>query len=274
MGDRDTFLAALVERGDGLLAGRMEGVEVVFRAGGEEIGRARTDELGHALTTARLPAGTREIEARAAFDRRVLKARGEVYVWKEGRTILVCDIDGTVAETDVDTLLFDRWDTESRPLPGAPEALQRLSEGYNLLFLTGRPIAWHAKTYKWLEDHGFPAAPAVLAPHVRDAVKLEEFKARTISMLRKLYPNALIGIGNAEADSQAYTASGLLALVIDDGKERRFRPEVVPLRSWNQVQQFFDANHEVLSDPDKLRSFLSEGGLLLCPQPPVQTADG
>jgi len=106
---------------------------------------------------------------------------------------------------------------------------------------------------------------------VKEAVKVEGFKARTISMLRKLYSNALIGIGNAQTDSQAYTANGLLALMIDDGKTRRFRSEAIPMRSWKQVQQFFDANDELLSDPGRLRSFLSDGGLFLYPQPPLQT---
>jgi hypothetical protein len=197
--------------------------------------------------------------------------QGDVCSWEEGRTILVCDIDGTVSETDVHALLFDRSDTKSRPLPGAAETLRSPSKRYNLMFLTGRPVAWHAKTYKWLENQGFPAAPAALAPDVRHAAKVEQFKARTIAVLRKHYPNALIGIGNAETDSQAYTASGLLALMIDDGKKRRFRSEAVPVRSWNQVQQFFDANHDVLSNPARLRSLLSDGGLLLHPQPPVKT---
>ena len=270
MGDRDTFLTALMERGGGLFAGRLEGVEVSFHAGGEEIARARTDKLGYAIAVGRVPSGARKVEARTTFDHRVMKSQGNVYSWEEGRTILVCDIDGTISETDVAALLFDRWDTESRPLPGAAETLRSLSKRYNLMFLTGRPVAWRDKTYKWLEDEGFPAAPAVLAPDLRDAENVEQFKARTISTLRKLYPNVLIGIGNAETDSQAYTASGLLALMIDDGKERRFRSEAVPMRSWKQIQQFFEANQELLSDPARLRSLLSDGGLLLYPQPPVQ----
>lgn len=212
IGDRDTFLVALVERGDGLFAGRLEGIEVSFHAGGEEIARARTDKVGYAIAVGRVPSGTGEFEAQAAFDGHVMKSQGDVYSWKEGRTILVCDIDGTVSETDVRALLFDQWDTESRPLPGAAETLGSLSKRYNLMFLTGRPVAWRAKTYKWLEDRGFPTAIMVLAPDLRGAANVEQFKARTISMLRKLYPNVLIGIGNAETDSQAYTADGLLAI--------------------------------------------------------------
>jgi hypothetical protein len=80
----------------------------------------------------------------------------------------------------------------------------------------------------------------------------------------------LIGIGNAETDSQAYTESGLLPLMIDDGKKRRFRAEALPMRSWKQVQYFFEANHDVLTDPVRLRSVLEAGGLLQYPQLPIQ----
>jgi len=270
MGDRDTVLSALVERGSGLFAGRLDGVRVTFHAGDEELGHAQTDKLGFALVIGRIPPSTRTIEARAELDGRSLRSEGEVYPWVAGRTIVVCDIDGTVSETDVHALLFDRTDTESRPLPDAAETLQHLAKHYNLFFLTGRPVAWHAKTYAWLRAHGFPAVPAVLAPDVRIALKVEQYKARFITMLRELYPNVLIGIGNAESDSQAYTASGLLPLMIDDGKKRRFRSEALPMRSWQQVRQFFDANHDLLTDPSHLRALLETGGLLQYPQPPLE----
>jgi hypothetical protein len=273
MGDRDTFLVAVVERGGGLFAGRLDGVEVSFHAGGSEIGRTRTDKLGYALATGRVPSGAREIEARSSLDNNVMKSQAKVYSWEKGRPILVCDIDGTISETDAEALLFDHWDTKSRPLPDAPEALQHLAKHYNLLFLTGRPVAWYGKTEKWLEDKAFPTAPVVLAPDVRDAIKVEQFKARTISMLRKLYPNALIGIGNAVTDWQAYSASGMLTLIIHDGKNRRFRSEAFSMRSWKQIEQFFQANHDVLSDPARLRSLLSDGGSLLYHLPPVKTGD-
>jgi hypothetical protein len=270
MDDRDTVLSALVERGGGLFAGRLDGVQVDFHAGDVELGQGQTDKLGFAVVTGRIPPGIRTIEARAQLDGHNLRSEGTVYPWVAGRTIVVCDIDGTVSQTDVHALLFDRSDTESRPLPDAAETLQHLAEHYNLFFLTGRPIAWHAKTYEWLEAHGFPAVPAVLAPDVRIALKVEHYKAHFIKLLRELYPNVLIGIGNAETDSQAYTASGLLPLMIDDGKKRRFRSEALPMRSWKQVRRFFDANHDVLTDPPRLRSLLETGGLLQYPQPPLK----
>jgi hypothetical protein len=272
MRDHDTLLAALVERGTGLFAGRLHGVEVSFHAEGKELGRARTDKSGYAVTVGRLPVGTRSLEARCTLDGHTLTSQGKVLSWEPGRTIVICDIDGTISDTDYDDLFFKHWDTESKPLPGAPQTLQRLSKGYNLLFLTGRPVAWYAKTHKWLDDHGFPAAPVVLAPTLRSAVHVKRYKAEAIARVKRLYPDALIGIGNAQTDSEVYTAEGVLAIMIDDGKERRFRSEAIALRTWRRVREFFDANHDILSDPSQTRTLLSEGGFLLYPQPPIHAS--
>jgi len=270
MGDRDTFLVALVERGQGVFAGRVDAVEVSFHAGGKELGRARTDRNGYAVAIGRIPLGVDTIEARAGLAGLALTSQARVLTWKPDRTIIVCDIDGTVSDTDVHTLLHDQRDTGSRPLPRAAQTLQSLSGRYNLCFLTGRPVFLYTKTYEWLKDNTFPEAPVILAPNLRDAKDVESFKQRTIAMAKRLYPDALIGIGNAETDSQAYTAEGMLAIMIDDGKNRRFRSEAIALQTWNRVRQFFDANHDLLTDPSRLRSFLEAGGLLQYPQPPLQ----
>lgn len=268
-GEQDTFLVALIERGQGVFAGRLHDVEVSFHADGKELARARTDKLGYAVAVGRIPEGARTLEAMASLDGHALKSQGEVLSWERDRTIVVCDIDGTVSDTDRRTLVFDHQDTGSRPLPNAPETLQSLSEQYNLLFLTGRPVFLYAKTHEWLGDHGFPMAPVILAPNMRDAAKVEPFKKKTIARIKRLYPNALIGIGNAETDSQAYTAEHMLAIMIDDGKRRRFRSEAIALRTWRRVRQFFDANKDVLSDPSKLQKIVSDGGLLMYPQQPI-----
>ena len=93
---------------------------------------------------------------------------------------------------------------------------------YNILFLTGRPVFWRGKTLKWLEDHEFPAAPVITAPDLHDADHVAQFKARIITQIQRLYPEARIGIGNAVTDSEAYTSRGMLAIMMDDGKHRRF----------------------------------------------------
>ncbi|MBN1346402.1 MAG: hypothetical protein JXQ73_27185 [Phycisphaerae bacterium] len=269
IGDRETLMAALVERGHGLLAGRLQNIDVSFHAGGQKIGSAITDELGYAVATGRIPPGIHTLEARAMVDGQSLESKGQVLTWLPNRNLIVCDVDGTVSQTDVDALVFRRWDTGSHPLPGAPETLRALSKRYNLLFLTGRPVFWRDKTLKWLYDHHFPAAPVITAPDLHNADHVAQFKARVISDIQRLYPEARIGIGNAITDSQAYTSRGMLPVMIDDGKDRRFGWQAVPLRTWSQVAQLFDANNDVLSDPRRLRTLLSQGGMILRPLPVI-----
>lgn len=270
VGDQDTFLLALVERGDGLFARSIAGVDVGFYADETQIGQARTGKLGYAVATGRVPVGTDRIQARASFDGNDLVSQGKVLSWQRNRTIIVCDIDGTVSQTDEHTLLNDRTDTGSQPVPGSPETLQALSKKYNILWLTGRPMFLRDKTLQWLEARGYPAAVAILAPDLKDAIKVEGFKQETLARARRLYPNVMIGIGNAQTDSQAYRANGMLAIMVDDGTHRRFGAQAIPLGTWAEISRFFTANHDILSEPERLRTLLREGGMIQRPVWPAR----
>jgi hypothetical protein len=270
IGEQETFLAAVIERGNGLFSPRCHGIEVSFLAGGKKIGSAVTDKLGYAIATGRIPASANTFEAQADLGGRSLRSEAQALSWQPHRTMIVCDIDGTVSQTDVYTLVVDHWDTGSLPLPEAPETLRALAERYNILFLTGRPLAWRAKTVKWLDDHGFPAAPVVLAPDMHDVEHVAQFKEQVITLVQRLYPEARIGIGNAVTDSEAYTSKGMLAIMMDDGKHRRFGAQAIPVRSWTQIRQLIDANNDILSDPERARKLLSEGGMIHHPLFPAQ----
>jgi hypothetical protein len=60
--------------------------------------------------------------------------------------------------------------------------------------------------------------------------------------------------------------------MVDDGETRRFHPESIALRTWSRVGEFFDANEDLLSNPSRLRAFLSQGGLVRYPQQPIEAA--
>ena len=269
MGDQDTVLLAMVKREHGVFAERLRDVEVGFYAGDQQLARTRTDDRGFAVAVGRLPAGARSLEARASVDGHAMASQGQVLVWEPGRPIVVCDIDGTISDTDYQTLVFKQEDRGSEPLPDAAETLQKLSKQYNILFITARPVFLRDKTRQWLQQHGFPLSPVIYTPELRDMRMVEQYKQRVISRLMQLYPDLLIGIGNAETDSQAYTSDGMLAVMIDDGENRRFRSEAIALRTWKRVAQFFEVNQDVLSSPSRLRTLLSEGGLVLYPQQPI-----
>lgn len=269
MGDRDTMVAALIERGPHFLSGRVAGVPVHFHAGGKEVGHAVTSKIGYAVTTVRIPAGVDMVEAQAVIDGRAMAARAKVFTWHRGRTILVLDIDGTISQTDVATLLRGRWDTGSRPMPGAAETLNRLSERYNLLYLTDRPWALRDKTYEWLEVHSFPGAPVILSPTLRAVRDVEQYKQYMIDDIKRIYPDALIGVGNEPTDATAYSSSGALPIIINGGKGRWFGRQAIVLPAWAEIGRFFDANREILENPQELRSMLVAGGALAVPREPI-----
>lgn len=261
-GTQDTFLVAMVERGHGLSAHRLANVDVCFHAGGKELACTRTDEVGYAVAVGRIPAGTRTLEARANVKGHDLEAQAEVLNRPPGRTILVCDVDGTISQTDFRALVssvLSEKDIKSRAVPDAAETLQHLSRQYNIVYLTDRPVYLHYQSHRWLSDHGFPPAPVICAPDLRISRKVLEYKRTIIAKLKQLYPDALIGFGNEETDAEAYAAEGMLAIMIDDGKHRHFRSDALFLRTWNRVRQFFDANNDVLRDPSRLRTLMSEG---------------
>lgn len=267
-GEQDTFLPALVERGRGFFAHRLAHVEVSFYAGGKEIARALTDEVGFAVAVGRIPRGARTLEVRANVNGHALQSEGEVLSWQPGRTVLVCDVDGTISQSDLGTLVhtvLGHTDIKSPAFPDAAEALQSLSKQYNIIYLTDRPVYLRQVSYKWLSDHGFPPGPVICTPDLRTSREVLKFKQKIIGKMKKLYPDTLIGFGNEETDAEAYAANDMLAIMIDDGKHRRFRSDALYLRTWSRLRQFFDENHDVLRDPARLRTLKSQDRLPFIP---------
>ncbi len=117
-----------------------------------------------------------------------------------------------------------------------------------------------------------PHGAVIFAPDLREAAAVQQYKSDVIAKVRTLYPDALIGIGNAETDTGAYTDERMLSIMVDDGKNRRFRPQAIVLRTWSRIRQFFDANDGLLSSPARLRKLVSQGGLILYPQQPIAPA--
>lgn len=265
-GEQDTFLPALVERGNGFFAHRLANVEVSFFAGGSEIARALTDEVGFAVTSGRIPNGVTTLEVRATVDGHALSAKSEVWSWQPGRTTIVCDVDGTISQSDLGTLVYTvmgHTDIPSAAVPDAAQTLQRLAKDYNIIYLTDRPIYLRQVSYKWMSEHGFPPGPLITTPDLHTSQEVVKFKQKIIGKLKTLYPDTLIGFGNAETDAEAYAASGMLSIMIDDGKNRQFGADVLYLRTWKRVGEFFSENGEVLRKPGRLRAAMTEGRLQL-----------
>lgn len=230
------------------------------------VGTARTDAMGDAVLMSELPAGTTCFIARAEAGGKPLESRGTVFGCAPGRTMIVCDVDETISMTDYRALLAGgETDMGSTPFPGAAAALTRLRERYELVYLTARPAFLHEKTRRWLREHGFPPAALITAPTLRETWSVQKFKAATIARLQRCGGALVIGIGNANTDSEAYASRGLLTLIIDSNDNNRFRSHAVILPDWAAVCAFFDANRELLESPAAVRAALENQTMIRRP---------
>lgn len=245
---------------------QLTGVNVAFFADDQSIGSARTDGKGLARWCCHLPDGTGIVRAKATIDGQEVEAEGRIYQWDPKRTIIVCDIDETVSATNYTSLLAEGVDDAgSKPLPDAVKTMNTLSERFNIIYITGRPRFLLNKSRRWLAANGFPPAPVVTAPTLREAIRVQKFKGGQIADLQCLSSNLLIGIGNATTDSEAYASNGLLTLIIDDSDSKRFRAHAIVVRNWRMIAEFFDGNREVLETPASLNAIIMNEGMLRRP---------
>lgn len=264
-GRRSVLMVKLEHRRPGDAHG-LAGVPVRYFSHNQPLGEAATDATGQAALTCELPTATAEFRAEATVAGVTLASDGRVFGHSPERTTLVCDIDETVSKTDYGALLSRAMDDAgSTPYPHAAEVLRELSTRFDLIYLTARPGSLRDKTHAWLERHGFPHAPLITAPSVREVVLVQGFKAATIARLQREVGTLTIGIGNARTDSEAYAQRGLLTLILSDRDDDRFRAHAVILRNWRQVREFFKANREVLEEPETLRAAIDGERMLQRP---------
>lgn len=239
---------------------------VRFFAGEKLLGEARTDAAGEARLMCTLPDGTTEFRVEVPIGDETLAASGLVFNWSPDRTVIFCDIDGTISETDFSTLVFgDADEDESRPFPHAAETLRELTKRFELIYLTARPVTLRDKTRRWLAQHGFPPAPLITTPRRRDVLRAQGYKMEVIREIQAAVHSVGIGIGNAVTDAEAYAERGLLTVIIDDGDDSKFRAHAVIVRDWPMLRRLFDANREVLENPERLHAAIASEEMIRRP---------
>jgi hypothetical protein len=164
------------------------------------------------------------------------------YIFVVGRDlpILVCDIDHTIA--DVSTLGLLTTAPENIPaLPGAVEALKKLSQKYLIVYLTARDDSFYDATKQWLALKGFPQGPVFFSDLSKTAFigSAGEFKARRLTQWRKAGLNLQVGIGDRNEDAIACLAIGMRAFIL------RGKPDDVPAgaraaASWSEIVEDLD----------------------------------
>lgn len=174
------------------------------------------------------------------------------------RPMIAVDIDETLSVTDYNSLIWGIGKDDSTPLEGAVVALRRLSESYELIYVTARSRSLAGKTERWLNRFGFPKGRLVTSPTLGDFIFQSGYKRRVLSRLRSEYPNLVVGIGDKASDAKAYRACGMLPVIVNPWPRQRYRADDVVLRDWAAVSAFFETNHELLSDAEGMNRSLKQ----------------
>ncbi|HVP13256.1 MAG TPA: hypothetical protein VMV94_18935 [Phycisphaerae bacterium] len=263
--DGTVRLVAYVEREAPLnLRKDVDHVTVTFFLDGREIGREKVNGKGRATIKWQLPSpDVSRFSACTTADGQKLEAAGEIYRWRTDRVIIAVDIDGTLSRTEYKDLILKKEDDESDPVKGARATVCRLAEDYHILYFTARPRILLTKTRTWLHEHGFPPAPLMMAPGLKQMMQPTEYKRRALAALRKEWPNLLIGIGNKKGDAEAYSASGMLSLIVRETLEKDVGIYAIHVRDWKALGKFLAANRAALTDPKQLNEVIKGEGMLL-----------
>lgn len=157
-----------------------------------------------------------------------------------GRAILVSDIDHTIA--DVSALRFLVADAhEIKPLAQAPAVLGRLSERYQIVYLTARDDTFMARTRDWLSTWGFPRAPALFWDFLgTPSLSHGRFKRERLADLERRGLSLVVGVGDRDADAKAYLANGMRAILIR-APESAVPGGSQPVASWSEVERLLDS---------------------------------
>lgn len=240
---------------------------VQFYLNGELFGEAQTDKDGVAVLRRDLDDATASTySAQTTMDGHALRSERPIYrLATTPRVGVVVDIDGTVCHTSKKGAVFASRDTRSKSFQDSAATIHNLTSAYDVCFLTGRPRMLLSKTRLWVKDHEFPDIPLFSAASVREALTPGKFKNETIARARKDFPDILIGIGDLESDRYAYRRNGMLALIVGHGRSVESDPAVISFPTWSALARFFEGNRDVLTDAERLRTVIEEGGSFRIP---------
>jgi len=137
------------------------------------------------------------------------------------RPLLVVDLDDTVVRGGFPRslrLYLRLFYSGVSPIEGAPEALKKLKEQWDLVFVTARDDCLDGPTMAWLEKQGFPRAPVVFSQSILwNGRSRADFKTRAIADLIRSGLSPGWGVGDKATDMTAYRANGLhTALILED----------------------------------------------------------
>lgn len=181
------------------------------------------------------------------------------------RVGLIVDVDETISITDYPSLFFGIGTDESRPYEHARDVLSKLSQYFDITYLTARPQWLTGETRKWLTEKGFPPGTVLTTARMLDVYWPGSFKKRAVAALRHASPDLLIGIGDRHTDAEAYVANGMLALIVNPRRRTVYHEHAEVLKSWQDIGVFFEQHAATLRASDALKARYGIGGEPLDP---------
>ena len=150
-----------------------------------------------------------------------------IYLFNQDSKLILTDIDGTITKSDVRGFIGGYLELDVHH-DGVIEFLDKVRKnGYNIIYLTARPIAFDLETRQYLfrtlkhsdAVYRMPEQPLFLTPAVLTQVAMDnaaehtEAKTATLRSLMELFKlrhNVVLGAyGNKNSDTEAYLNIGI-----------------------------------------------------------------
>jgi len=235
-GDEVVLLAKLEKAG--LTRSDIEGEEIDFFLDELFLGSSTTGDDGTAgITTSQTIPGEHSVTVSLAKGSKYMAKPDTLLlaVWDKSTRIFVCDLDHTLA--DVNGLQFLRRQNKDIPtLPGAPGALQKLDEIYNIVYVTGRDDIFTRKTNSWLQANLFPVGPVFYWDFLGGPFSHGKFKRNLIAEFKKSFARIEAGAGDLATDASAYLENGIQAFILIGKEHDEDLPkEAKQVESWKEI---------------------------------------
>ena len=216
-----------------VLSPPVENAAIRFRAADGPERAAYTDKLGFAGTTMPVPTG------HGMFAMTIAHQDTEGDEFSEQRSLYVWDPARPIVAVELEALrLGERLTGE------AAEALQRLAEEANILYMTRQSIDQHPRLHEQLAAKSLPEGPILLWRRQNwHIVRSEHFNLPRIVVesrligrlgpLREVFPNLQTGLCESSLAAEAFDQAGLKCVVIGDAKPAV--GDLVHRESWADV---------------------------------------
>ncbi len=160
-----------------------------------------------------------------------------VGIFDEKKPILICDIDHTVCDTKLLLFILNK-DTKIPAVKDSSETLNRLSNQYNIIYVTHRDDAFIHKTKFWLDLFNYPNGPIFFWNFGKYTFNSGKYKEEIIQNLKKHFPNIVVGIGDKISDALAYTKNGLKTILITKTENKGLPQGVIQTDNWQNIENY------------------------------------